>query len=672
MPQIVGDWRLIERIGEGGMGVVYRASHGVLPGEYAVKQIHPRWLGDEEIRARFIREAALSAALNHPHIIRCWIPLSDGDQIYLPMELLRGAPLSARLQGASSPPSIAEAVGLIRQAAEALGYVHARGIIHRDIKPSNLFICDKGDVKILDFGLAKELGGQSITATQATMGTAEYVAPECLAGQRPSPAADVYALGLVLYRLLVGAAAIALPSREILPMMRALTAAHDAGLPRPSVARPEIPAWLDDLTFEMLQTDPSARLKDGAAVAARMYPRPEEETRLDLLSYTQAEAAGAADRPRRGLFGLRSSKAAAAEMEALEAARRGLEARLSAALSQIDALTADREASRAQAQALAAQIEAQAGLDPELSAQLSEAQAALEASRRHATRLEADLSEAQRRAARLEADLTEATRGQARLREALEALQAKHEALLVEIEALRAAPITAIKAPIPVKPSAPPARWGEITEDLRAAHPSEQPATLRLDEIEWIKVEGGRRIPTLYVARTPITVAQYRRAVEAGAVAAPKTGEGFNWGRPDHEDHPINGVSWAEASAFAAWAGGRLPSDAEWAFIASSRGARQRYPWGEGAPLRFHAAFNRKEGTEPVGTHSMGSTAEGVTDMAGNVWEWTLNPDRKGLYSLRGGSWRDEAKQLEINNMLWSPASTQAPHVGLRVVREAP
>ncbi len=185
----LGPYEIAAKIGEGGMGEVYRAKDTRLNRDVAVKVLPASFAHDAERRARFEREAHALAALSHPNIVSIFDTGEHDGQVYVVMELLTGATLRERLM--SGALGVRKAVDIAVQIARGLGAAHGKGIVHRDLKPENVFLLDDGQVKILDFGLARQFGGDGnsdATRTAATnpgtvMGTVGYMAPEQVRGQ---------------------------------------------------------------------------------------------------------------------------------------------------------------------------------------------------------------------------------------------------------------------------------------------------------------------------------------------------------------------------------------------------------------------------------------------------------------------------------------------------------
>ena len=196
--RIEGRYRLDEPIGKGGMATVWRARDLRLGRDVAVKLIAERLLGDGDFVARFEREARIAAGLSHPNLVTVHDYGVDGGRPFLVMELIDGETLAARLERDSLPIDV---VALARTMLDVLATVHDAGIVHRDIKPGNVLYQDDGWIRLTDFGIARILdgtGSSQITETGLVVGTRSYMAPEVQRGAKPTPAADLYSLGVLL------------------------------------------------------------------------------------------------------------------------------------------------------------------------------------------------------------------------------------------------------------------------------------------------------------------------------------------------------------------------------------------------------------------------------------------------------------------------------------------
>jgi predicted Ser/Thr protein kinase len=200
-----GDYVLMERLGKGGMGVVYKANQASLKRLVAVKMILAGQLADEQDVARFRSEAESAASLDHPNIVQIYEIGEHQRQHYFSMRYVEGESLADRLK--TSPLPAREAARLVEQVARAIAYAHSRGVIHRDLKPANILVDRQNQPQVTDFGLAKRVQGDSdLTASGKPIGTPSYMSPEQAAGrlQEISERSDVYSLGATLYALLVG------------------------------------------------------------------------------------------------------------------------------------------------------------------------------------------------------------------------------------------------------------------------------------------------------------------------------------------------------------------------------------------------------------------------------------------------------------------------------------
>jgi len=199
----IGRYQLLRVIGRGGMGVVYLALDPILQRLAAIKVLSPHLSSDETVIARFINEARIAASLQHPNIVTVYEAGQDGEFVFMAMEYVEGQDLATLLRerGRLHPD---EAIAILKAIASALDYAHQRGVIHRDVKPSNVLVSRDGVVKLMDFGIARVIGGERHTKTGVLVGTPEYMAPELWEGKEADKMADLYALGVMAYEMLTG------------------------------------------------------------------------------------------------------------------------------------------------------------------------------------------------------------------------------------------------------------------------------------------------------------------------------------------------------------------------------------------------------------------------------------------------------------------------------------
>ncbi|MBT8399629.1 MAG: protein kinase, partial [Rhodothermia bacterium] len=198
----VSHYRIVDRLGEGGMGVVYRAEDTKLGREVAIKFLHSGPMITDEIRERFVTEARAAAALNHPNIATIHGIGEDGDDTFIVMELVEGESLKSLVDTEALDPD--QILDLALEIAEGLAAAHDKGIVHRDIKSANIMVLPDGRAKILDFGLAKMEGGTMVTTMGMSMGTVAYMSPEQARGEHVDHRTDIWAYGVVLYEMLTG------------------------------------------------------------------------------------------------------------------------------------------------------------------------------------------------------------------------------------------------------------------------------------------------------------------------------------------------------------------------------------------------------------------------------------------------------------------------------------
>ncbi|MFQ5709122.1 MAG: serine/threonine-protein kinase, partial [bacterium] len=195
-------YKILEKLGEGGMGVVYQAEDTKLKRDVAIKFLPRQIAASEEERQRFKIEAQAAAALNHPHIATIYAIEEVDEQIFIVMEYIDGRELRKVIQ--SEIPDPQSAIDIATQIAAGLQAAHEKGIVHRDIKSANIMVTDKGQVKIMDFGLAKLSGRTMLTKEGTTLGTVAYMSPEQARGENVDHRTDIWAFGVVLYEMLTG------------------------------------------------------------------------------------------------------------------------------------------------------------------------------------------------------------------------------------------------------------------------------------------------------------------------------------------------------------------------------------------------------------------------------------------------------------------------------------
>ncbi|WP_254508695.1 serine/threonine protein kinase [Anatilimnocola floriformis] len=267
------EYKLLEKLGEGGMGAVYKAVHTRLNKIVAIKLLAADKMQSTDAVARFQREMLAVGNLDHPHLIRAHDAGEVDGPHFLVMEFVAGSDVN-QIVKQHGPLPIAAACEIVRQAALGLAEAHRHGLVHRDVKPSNLMLTSKGQVKVLDLGLAllaDQLQPQDLTTSGQMMGTIDYMAPEQGGdSHRVDARADIYSLGATLYKLLTGDAPFSGPQHDTL--MRKFVALSSEKPAPVRTKRPEVPAVLAAIVERMLAKDPAARPATADEVAAALSP----------------------------------------------------------------------------------------------------------------------------------------------------------------------------------------------------------------------------------------------------------------------------------------------------------------------------------------------------------------------------------------------------------------
>jgi serine/threonine protein kinase len=260
----LGRYRVDHVLGSGGMALVYRARDDELDRPVAIKVLADNLAADEAFRKRFLREARLAAQLAHPNVVQVYDSGEADGRPYIVMEYVDGQTLAELLSRRGRLPP-AEAVELALQVCAGLEHAHRAGLIHRDIKPQNVLIRDDGTVKIVDFGIARSAQGTQLTETGSVLGTAAYLAPEQAAGEEVTLAADVYALGVVLYEMLTGRTPHTAES-----LTQFVARGHEQPIAALRELAPEVPEALEDVVMRSLARIPQYRPPSAEALAAEL------------------------------------------------------------------------------------------------------------------------------------------------------------------------------------------------------------------------------------------------------------------------------------------------------------------------------------------------------------------------------------------------------------------
>lgn len=614
MEQRIREWVLLREVGRGGMGVVYEARHALDDGRYAIKVIAPHLAREPSVRERFLREIRTARRMRHPNIIETEAPFEHEAHIYLPMVFLEGPTLDERIrQRAGQPFPEADVLSMYQQAAEGLAYAHRAGILHRDIKPANLHVDAQGHLRILDFGLAKAVSGDTLTEAGAFLGTPVYLSPEYIESGKSTPAGDVFALGLVAFQLATGQRAV--PEVDmggpLLGIVNTLHKAHQKGLPAPRELRPELSARLDSLIRHALASEASCRFPDGYALAAAFaHPDPDALFGPDgrYLGPTRSDAP---------TLDIAHDPALAADPSPLS---------------------------------VGAPTDVRASPGPSAPPTAVEAEAALKSQRGGGLWIGLGLV----LAAGLAAGWWASFRGGHPI-EVVEVLPADTGSSPATPSDAGAVPdtgsgeaIASVEASPMIDIAAGSFVFGCGRGD-GACDPDERPS--RMVDLEAFSID-----------RTEVSVGAYRACVDAGGCTT--KGLAGSDCLEGNEGWPVACVDREQARAYCRWAGKRLPTEQEWERAA--RGVNGRiYPWGRRASCA-KAQVKGCGSRAPVDGHLDGASPEGALNMAGNVWEWV---ETDGAPMVRGGSYQWNARAARSSNRHGLPAETHAPGVGFRCAR---
>ena len=669
---LAGKYRIIEEVGRGGMGIVYKAEDSRLKRAVALKFLPPELTRDTEARERFILEAQAAAALSHPNICTIHEVGEAEGKSYIAMEFIEGRSLREKIK--ISPFGLEDALDLVIQLAAGLEEAHKKGIIHRDIKSANLMVTDKGLAKIMDFGLAKLRGENPLTKEGATLGTAAYMSPEQARGEKVDHRTDIWSLGVVFYEILTGE----LPFRGEREASLLYAIVHEEPK-RPKTLEPGIPSEIIKIIGRALEKKPESR-----------YPSAGEMLK-DLKEYQHSLHASEA-----GVLSLRSlwrrlrrprvAVPALAAILALgflgvwyfsrQAKIRWAQHELLPKVEQL--IYAGRE-NFIDAYQLAVQAEKYLPRAPKLAEFLAEI--SLHISIR-----------------------TEPSGAKIFYKE--------YKAPESGWKYLGVSPIENTRMPIGFF------RWlvdKDGYEKVLAASPTFEmvfvgkrrfiPNSLwkYLDKkgsipagmmrIKGERLAGLGELGDFFMDQYEVTNKKFKEFIDKGGYLRKeywkneflKDGKVLEWekavaecvdqtGRPGpaawqggdfpagQGDFPVSGISWYEAAAFAEFAGKSLPTRYHWD-IASRGVSAALFTRGLSTLLVSMSNF-AGEGPAPVGRYP-GLTVSGLYDLAGNVREWCWNESPDGRV-LRGGAWNDAPYMF--NNISQAVPFDRSPKNGFRCV----
>ena len=288
----IGDYEVLAEIGRGGMGKVFRVRNVISDRVDAMKVLLPDLVENQELAARFLREIKVLAALNHPNIAALRTALTADNQLVMIMEYVEGQSLAQRLRYGPIPTG--HAIAYIEQVLDALDYAHRQHVVHRDIKPANMMVTPAGVVKLMDFGIARAKGDQTLTAADTTTGSLGYMSPEQVHGQPTDGRSDLYSVGISLYELVTGER----PFKANSDFAVMLAQVNEQ--PRPPIElMPTLAPELNAIILKAIEKDPAARFQSAAEFKQALEKLPavrgEAAASTDTVAWPVPAPAGAVD-----------------------------------------------------------------------------------------------------------------------------------------------------------------------------------------------------------------------------------------------------------------------------------------------------------------------------------------------------------------------------------------
>jgi serine/threonine protein kinase/formylglycine-generating enzyme required for sulfatase activity len=674
----IDKYEIIKEIGRGGFATVYRARDTRIGREVALKVLTGQLAQEPQVVARFNQEAQTAANLHHPHIITVYDFGEVDGALFLAMRLIDGQSLDAYLKE-HGRLLLRVALSLLEQVAQALDHLAQRGLVHRDLKPSNVLLemhSDRFQATLTDFGLVRSLeSSKRLTQDSKFWGTPLYTSPEQVRGAEITPLADVYALGTVAYELLTGRPPFV--NESAIAVMNA-----HATMPPPSplIFAPELGEEVARVLLQNLAKDPSQRFQSAGAFVAAL--RALAVMPLDEL-LAQAQAA-------RAVKDWLQLQNICLQILAIDKTNPDVLMWMTEAITVLHREQRYKEGSQFLKQEMWTAAETAlvevATADPnfrDVQSLLVQARGELQRAERYEIALGHMSQEQWAQACRVwlnvldkRFDYRDGTAA-AHLKEAIVHLLKEHAALNQDSIVLKRIQESPTLGPI----------LGPIIETQRNLITTKDVVIHPKTGIELIRIpEGGflygnekkkRKLPEYWMAKTPVTNAQYARFVEAMNHAPPEHWKGK---KPPQElaDHPVVYVTWEDASAFAHWAGLQLPTEEQWEKAARGVDGRT-YPWGnKWWENEWQDKFCNSEeagigGTTPVGHFSpQGDSPYGCVDMSGNVWEWTRSwyDTEKKHRALRGGAWNDSNQIVRAAYRFDLDPTNTLGSVGFRCAQE--
>ncbi|HJR36669.1 MAG TPA: bifunctional serine/threonine-protein kinase/formylglycine-generating enzyme family protein [Gemmatimonadales bacterium] len=660
----LGDaFRVETELPAGGMSRIFLANEQSLNRRVVVKVLPPN-MTSEVSAARFRQEMEMLARLQHPHILPILSSGTRGELLYYIMPFVAGESLRHRLSEHGKLP-VEDAIRILTEVADALGYAHAAGVLHRDIKPENILLEGRHAV-LADFGVARALvdarTGAKLTATGVSVGTPGYMSPEQVSGDSIDARADLYALAVVGYEMLSGKPPFEGPSAQ------AVLTAHLITPPLPlTEVRPEVPAHVSRAISRALSKRPEERFLTGQEFAdalgrshldAPVAPSPAAPRRSVLsLAVGMLLVAAAA-----WLLRPRGDSIPAPIRSAIQVAADSGRLDLIAALLDSAGVTISHGDLGDVASRVAGSLRVTS--DP----------SGAEVTIARATPLAGFAERAFKPFGTTPTEEAAVVAGEYAIRVSLAGSMPRVVVTRIDTGANRAAAVTLLPADTslgaviqidsgrsPVDGSAVPAF---ILSQFEVTNEQFQ---------RFVSAGGYRNLElwpaTIQVGERVVPAAEaMARFVDRTGLPGPRNWEGGKHGN-GRSDHPVSGVSWYEASAYAKWAGGVLPTAHQW-WRAALGDSLSVYPWGIDATGAQYRANLEGVETTAVGSYPLGVSRFGAMDLAGNVREWLADAvSGEARYLAAGGSWQDPFYMADLTHMEGFPPAYASATIGFRVAR---
>jgi len=668
---LAGKYKIIEVSGRGGMGIVYKAEDTKLKRSVALKFLPPELIQDEEAKERFVLEAQAAAALSHPNICTIHEIDEEGGKSFIAMEYVEGQSLRTKIE--KGPLEINEVLNIFVQVAEGLEEAHKKGIIHRDIKSANIMVTDKGQAKVMDFGLAKVKGGTLLTREGTTLGTVAYMSPEQAKGKEIDHRSDIWSLGVVLYEMLCGQ----LPFKGEREASILYSVVHEEPKPLKEIKR-DLPPELQQIINRALRKRPESRYSSAAEIIKDLKKYQDSLRAEEMGAFNLRTILRRIRKPQIAIpavcavliialasvwFFNRQAKIRWARQEALP---------------ELERLVGENWRDFIEPYKLAEKAEKYIGNDPKLSELFSKC------SRNINIKTEPPGANIYMKA---------------------------YKAPESEWNYLGVSPLKNIRLPIGIF------RWKMEKEGYETVMAASSTWDIGLGTKNMlipydlvrvldekgsipegmVRVTGAEtgigKLDDFYIDKYEVTNKQYKEFMNSGGYKNReywkhefvKDGRVLTWeeamaefvdqtGRPGPStwqagdylkgqgDYPVSGISWYEAAAYAEFSGKTLPTAYHWDI------ARGEYTpmiqWPQLGGYAIFAPFSNFQGKGPIPVGSLpGITSYGAYDMAGNVREWNWNETQKGRL-IAGSAWNDHPKLFGTWSQ--SPAFDRSSKNGFR------